>query len=158
MAMIRLTTIIDAPVDVCFDLSRSIDLHINSMSHTSEHAIAGRTTGFIGLGESVTWEARHFFIKMRMTVRISELKINEYFIDEIVKGPFKLLRHLHEFEAKGTKTTMTDEFIFRSPFGWLGKMVDKYLLTGYMQKLLIKRNEVIKAAAEELVQDGFAVA
>lgn len=150
MAIIKLETNIKAPVEVCFDLSRSIDLHVNSMQHTKEKAVAGKTTGLLNLHEWVTWEASHFGLKFNMTIRISEFNRDDYFIDEIVKGPFKLLRHLHQFKKAGDHTIMTDEFIFRSPLGYLGKMVDRLLLEKYMRKLLLKRNDVIKLAAEKL--------
>lgn len=148
MAIIKLTTRINAPLAACFDLSRSIDLHVNSMQHTQEKAVAGKTAGLLGLNDWVTWEANHLGLKFHMTIRISEYKSNNYFIDEIVKGPFKILRHLHQFQQEGCTTIMADEFIFRSPFGYLGKLIDQYFLKGYMTKLLLKRNEVIKEAAE----------
>jgi hypothetical protein len=59
---IDLITIINAPIEICFDLSRSIDLHQHSTQQTREKAIAGRTTGLIGLNEFVTWRATHFLI------------------------------------------------------------------------------------------------
>jgi len=149
MAIIKLTTKINAPVEVCFDLSRSINLHLDSMQHTREKAIAGKTSGLLGLNDWVTWEAKHLGLKMHMTIRISEFNSNDYFIDEIVKGPFKLLRHLHQFTKQGDATIMVDEFIFRSPLGYLGKLVDKYFMENYMRKLLLKRNEVIKTVAEK---------
>nr|WP_294946760.1 SRPBCC family protein [uncultured Mucilaginibacter sp.] len=148
MAIIKLTTKIKAPVEVCFDLSRSIDLHVNSMEHTKEKAIAGKTSGLIGLNDWVTWQANHLGLKFNMTIRIGEFAENDYFIDEIVKGPFKMLRHLHQFRKEGKYTLMNDEFIFKSPFGYLGKLVDKWFLEKYMTSLLLKRNEVIKQAAE----------
>jgi ligand-binding SRPBCC domain-containing protein len=148
MAIIKLTTKIKAPVALCFDLSRSIDLHVNSMEHTKEKAIAGKTSGLIGLNDWVTWQANHLGLKLNMTIRISEFAGNDYFIDEIVKGPFKLMRHLHQFKQVGSFTVMEDEFIFRSPFGYLGKLVDKLFLEKYMTNLLLKRNEVIKQEAE----------
>ena len=58
MPLVRLETLIHAPIDRCFDLSRDIDLHIRSTEGTEEIAVAGVTTGLIGLGEEVTWE-RH---------------------------------------------------------------------------------------------------
>jgi ligand-binding SRPBCC domain-containing protein len=149
MAIIKLTTKIKAPVALCFDLSRSIHLHVNSMEHTKEKAIAGKTSGLIGLNDWVTWQANHFGLKLNMTIRISEFAGNDYFIDEIVKGPFKMLRHLHQFKQVGSFTIMMDEFIFKSPFGYLGKLVDKLFLEKYMTNLLLKRNEVIKYAAEQ---------
>ncbi|AMR32802.1 hypothetical protein A0256_15940 [Mucilaginibacter sp. PAMC 26640] len=149
MAIIQLTTKINAPVAVCFDLSRSIDLHLNSMQHTGERAIAGKTKGLLSLNDWVTWGARHFGMNLKMTIRISEMELNDYFVDEIVKGPFKMLRHLHQFRKEGAHTLMMDEFIFKSPFGYLGKLVDKYILTDYMNHLLLKRNMVLKNAAEQ---------
>jgi hypothetical protein len=59
MPTIVLKTIIAAPINVCFDLSRSIDLHKISTSDTDEQAIAGITTGLISDGEFVTWKAKH---------------------------------------------------------------------------------------------------
>jgi hypothetical protein len=58
MPLIRLETVIRAPIERCFDLSRTIDLHMRSTEETQEIAVAGVTTGLIGLGEEVTWE-RH---------------------------------------------------------------------------------------------------
>lgn len=151
MAIIKLTTKIKAPVAACFDLSRSIDLHVNSMQHTKEKAVAGKTSGLIGLNDWVTWQAKHFGLKLNMTIRISEFAANDYFIDEIVKGPFKVLRHLHQFKQAGSYTIMTDEFIFKSPLGILGRLVDKLIMERYMTRLLQKRNRVIKQAAERQV-------
>ena len=59
MALIRIVTEIAAPIEQCFDLARDIDFHTRSLEGTGERAVAGRTTGLIELGESVTWEARH---------------------------------------------------------------------------------------------------
>lgn len=55
MPVITLDTYIQASREVVFDLSRDIDLHQISTRHTNEKAIAGKTSGLIGLGETVTW-------------------------------------------------------------------------------------------------------
>jgi hypothetical protein len=47
MATIILDTIINAPIEKVFDLSRNIDLHIESTKQTGERAIAGRTSGLL---------------------------------------------------------------------------------------------------------------
>jgi hypothetical protein len=70
MPVIHLTTIIKAPIQRVFDLSRSIDLHKESMAHTNERAIAGKTNSLIERGESVTWEAKHLLKKRYLTVAI----------------------------------------------------------------------------------------
>ena len=60
MTSIYLSTKIKASRDIVFDISRNIDLHIESAGRTEEKAIDGKTTGLIGLNEFVTWEAKHF--------------------------------------------------------------------------------------------------
>ena len=59
MPVIELQILIDAPRERVFDLSRSIDAHQDSAEGTDERAVAGVTSGLLGLGEDVTWEARH---------------------------------------------------------------------------------------------------
>ncbi|HMI04902.1 MAG TPA: SRPBCC family protein [Pedobacter sp.] len=148
-----LNTKIYATADVCFNLARSINLHLDTMKHTGEKAIAGITTGLIGLNETVTWKARHFGVTMKLTSRITACEIPVLFTDEMVAGPFKMMKHKHVFEQKKGYTLMTDEFIYESPLGLLGKLADMLFLRKYMQNLIEHRNRVIKQKAEAAVED-----
>ena len=143
-----LRTQINAPVERCFDLARRIDLHLDTMKHTAERAIAGVTSGLIGLNETVTWKARHFGVVMTLTSKITECSSPEIFTDEMVAGPFKMMKHRHVFEQKDGYTLMTDEFMYQSPLGILGKVADALFLKKYMQNLIEHRNQVIKQKAE----------
>ena len=148
MPLIELTTIIHAPVERCFDLARSIDLHKLSIEGTEEEAIAGVTSGLIGKDQEVTWRARHFGIKQILSSRITEFDRPYHFRDEMIKGAFKSIRHDHRFQESGGKTVMKDEFYFVSP-GWLfGVLFNQLLLTRYLRSLLTRRNEMIKKIAE----------
>jgi len=148
MPTIELHTEINAPIKRCFDLSRSIDLHLISTKHTGERAIAGTTTGLIGLNETVTWRAKHFFIWQNLTVKVVELHSPNFFADEMVKGAFKSFRHEHYFFELNGQTLMKDVFAFESPFGILGKLFNFIELKSYMTSLLTQRNELIKQVAE----------
>lgn len=148
MARIILRTEINAPVERCFDLSRSIDLHQQSTAQTEEKAIGGRTDGLIELGETVTWEAKHFGIRQQLTSKITSFEYPNFFVDEMEKGAFKGIYHLHQFQWDGEKTIMIDKFTFESPAGLLGKLVDAVFLKRYLTNLLTKRNDLIKACAE----------
>lgn len=90
MPAITLTTEIAAPVETVFDLCRSIDLHIESTSKTNEKAVAGRTSGLIDLGETVTWEATHFLVRQRLTVCIKRFDRPNHFRDSITTTSLKL--------------------------------------------------------------------
>src|SRR5258708_33854484 len=112
MPKIELITIINAPIEKCFDLSRSIDLHIESTKQTGEQAIAGRTSGLIELGETVTWRAKHLGIWQTLTARITVFEYPNHFTDEMVDGAFKSIRHEHLFYAAGDQTELKDIFTF----------------------------------------------
>jgi len=146
--IIELSTHINAPIERCFDLSRSIDLHMESTKQTGEQAIAGRTSGLIELGETVTWRARHFGIRQNLTSKITEFKHPDYFTDEMVSGAFESFRHEHLFFAVGNQTVMKDIFTFVSPCGPLGRLANFLFLGRYMERLLKERNRIIKSAAE----------
>ncbi|MDB5125487.1 MAG: cell division protein [Mucilaginibacter sp.] len=148
MPIIELATHINAPIEKCFDLARSIDVHVASTKQTGETAIAGRTSGLIGLGESVTWRAKHFGIWQSLTSKVTEMEYPNYFTDVMVKGAFKNFRHEHYFYPVNDQTLMKDIFMFESPAGFLGMIVNLLVLKPYMRKLLEKRNLVIKQVAE----------
>jgi ligand-binding SRPBCC domain-containing protein len=152
MAVLRIVTEIAAAVEVCFDLARDIDFHTRSLGDTGERAVAGRTSGRIGLGESVTWEARHLGFRQRLTVEITAFDRPAYFRDVMTRGAFRSFAHDHRFEPRGTGTIMNDEVEFRSPFGPLGWLVDQLFMRGYLRRLLEGRCEAIKREAEALTR------
>jgi ligand-binding SRPBCC domain-containing protein len=152
VASFRIVTEIAAPIEVCFDLARDIDFHTRSLGETGERAVAGRTTGLIGLGESVTWEARHLGIRQRLTADVTAFDRPAYFRDVMTRGAFRSFAHDHRFETRGTVTVMTDAVEFRSPLGPLGWLVDRVFLTGYMHRLLEGRCRAIKREAEAVTQ------
>lgn len=148
MPKIELITLINAPIETCFDLARNIDLHMESTKQTGEQAIAGRTSGLIEPGETVTWRARHFGIWQTLTSEITDFDKPSFFADEMVEGAFKSFRHEHYFLSRNGQTLMKDVFVFESPMGVFGRLFNWLVLTRYMTTLLNKRNAVIKAAAE----------
>lgn len=148
MPTIYLSTEINAPIQRCFDLSRSIDLHKATTSQTNEQAIAGVTTGLIGLHETVTWRAKHFGIYQTMETKITAFIYPEYFESTMIRGAFKTILHKHIFEEHDGKTIMKDEFNFEAPLDILGKIFSQLVLTNYMKRLLEQRNLLIKQVAE----------
>ncbi len=148
MPILELETIVEAPIERVFDLARSIDLHTVSMAGQGERAIAGVTTGLIGLGQSVTWQARQFGIPLRLSSRITAFDRPRYFRDDMVSGPFERFAHHHHFERRGDATVMRDVFDYQSPLGPLGRLVDRVFLAAHMARLLNGRNRVVKAVAE----------
>ena len=148
MPVIQLTTFIKAPVEIVFDLGRSIDLHKISTKHSNEEAIAGVTKGLINIKETVTWQADHLFKKRKFTSIISEMTIPRHFCDEMTRGDFVFFKHDHYFDALNGGTIMSDIIKFKSPYSIIGAAFNTIYLTRYLKDLTIKRNECIKLYAE----------
>ncbi len=149
MYTIRVETIIAAPQDRCFDLARSVDAHVQSTANTGERIVGGRMSGLMVLGEEVTWEARHFGVKQRLTSRITQFDRPNSFQDRMVRGAFAEFEHDHLFEAgpEGT-TTMVDILRFRAPLGPLGWIAERILLSRYLTRFLQERGLALKVLAE----------
>jgi len=126
-----------------FDASLSIDEHLASMGRSGEQAIAGVTHGSIGLGETVTWRARHFGIWFTMTSQITALERPSRFVDEQLQGPFRCFRHEHSFTRDGHATVMIDTVIVSSPI--FGRLAERLVLIPYLRRLIHQRNRHLLA-------------
>ena len=104
--------------------------------------------GLINKNETVTWQAKHLFKTRKFTSKITEMEKPIFFIDEMLKGDFKNFRHEHHFKAAENGTIMIDLLNFETPYGIAGKIANRIFLTSYIEKLLVKRNKVIKDYAE----------
>jgi hypothetical protein len=147
-------THINAPVQRCFDLARSVEVHLEGNTHWGETATAtgGRTSGLIELGEQVTWRAKHFGFWHQLTSEITAMEQPSFFEDRMTHGIFRFMEHHHFFRVLSPETTeMRDVFTFAAPIPILGKIVELTTLKRYMQRLLRERNAVIRQIAESSV-------
>jgi ligand-binding SRPBCC domain-containing protein len=148
MPNIVLRTRVAAPPSRCFDLARDVNLHERSTAASRERAVAGVTSGLLGPGDEVTWEATHFGVRQRLTSRITAFDPPHRFVDEMVRGAFARFRHEHQFVAVEGGTEIVDTFDYTSPLGPLGRLADRLFLVRYMTRLLRERNAYLARAAE----------
>jgi ligand-binding SRPBCC domain-containing protein len=126
MPIIEFCTSINAPVEICFDLARDIDLHTASTVRYGRKS-SGRdhdfgtvkcnftcqtqiTSGLLNLGEEVTWEATHLWIRQRLTSRITSFDRPRHFRDSQISGAFRRFDHDHYFRVESGSTVMRDVF------------------------------------------------
>lgn len=151
MVTLRERTVIRAPIARCFDLARSVEAHLAGDVHWGEAAVAegGITSGLVGLGQRVTWRAKHFAVWQRLTSEITAMDRPVYFQDAMVDGPFHSMRHDHMFRTTSSGLTeMDDVFCFAAPLPLLGRVAEILVLRRYMRRLLRERNAVLKQLAE----------
>jgi ligand-binding SRPBCC domain-containing protein len=151
MVTLKEVTVIRAPIARCFDLARSVEVHLAGNVHWGEAAVAesGSTSGLVDLGQRVTWRAKHFAIWQRLTSEITGMDRPVYFQDTMIDGPFHSMQHDHVFRTLfPDMTEMEDVFRFAAPLQVLGRLAEILVLRRYMQGLLRERNAVLKEIAE----------
>lgn len=149
MGEITVETRIAAPRERCFDLARDVDAHVETAAFSRERCLPpGRTGGLLELGDTVTFEGRHFGLRLRLTARIVELHRPDRFVDEMLRGPFRRLRHLHEFREQEGTTVMQDHLEWEAPLGPLGRLADRLFLERYMERFLYRKQTALKRLAE----------
>jgi ligand-binding SRPBCC domain-containing protein len=115
------------------------------------------------MGEEVTWEGRHFFVRQRFTSRITGFERPGWFRDEMVRGAFRSFEHEHFFEevlgvreaspsrcdgVTGAGTRMVDVLEFSAPLGVVGWVAERVVLGWYLRRFLEERARVLKELAE----------
>lgn len=147
MSHIALETHIAAPPERCFDLCRTVEVHL-SMPGARETAVDGVKTGPMELGDHVTWRSTRFGIPIRMTSKITEFERPSRFVDEMQRGPFRRWRHVHRFERTPDGTLMIDQIQFASRLGPLGWLAAVAFVRRYMTGVVGRQNVHIRSLAE----------
>lgn len=144
MPSFEVLTPVPADPEELFDLSLDVSAHTASMAGSGERIVGGVRTGRMRLGDEVTWSARHFGVRWRMTSRITAYSRPERFVDEQVRGPFRRWHHEHLFswDPDAAVTVMRDVIAFVAPVG----VVSHVLLGPYMRNLIERRNAHLAAS------------
>ena len=148
MPRIDIALHVDAPREVCFDLARSIDAHLQSTAATGERVVAGKMSGLLELGDEVTWRARHLGVWQELSSRITAYDRPSHFRDTMQRGAFSWFEHDHFFTVEGDGTLCRDVFEYEAPLGPLGRIAERLFLTTYMRRFLHARLMVLKELAE----------
>jgi ligand-binding SRPBCC domain-containing protein len=144
-------TPIHAPIERCFDLARSVEVHLAGNVHWGERAVAasGLTSGLLDLRQNVTWRAKHFGVWHTLTSEITAMDRPAYFQDTMVRGILRYMRHDHFFRLLSPGLTeMRDVFCFAAPLPVVGRLAEIVFLGRYMRTLLNERNSMIRQIAE----------
>jgi hypothetical protein len=147
MGSITIVTRIAAPIGVCFDAARDVSLHVESAAFSHERLVApGRLEGLLEVCDLVCFEGRHFGIKQRFCARIVEVDRPRRFVDEMVRGAFKWMRHEHAFEEAGDMTVMRDLVTWQAP---LGRLADALFLERHLRWFVETKQKRLKEIVEK---------
>lgn len=143
MGRLVIETWVAAPREVVFDLSRDVGAHARSASFSRERAVSpGRLAGLLEAGDLATFEGRHFGLRQRFTLRIIDMDPPRRYADELIRGLFRGLHHLHEFEAVNEGTLMRDTLEWRP---W--PVID-FVAILVLRRYVTRKQTALKAMAE----------
>lgn len=97
----------------------------------------------IGLGTLIDYRLRLYGLPLRWTSRIEIWEEERRFVDQQVRGPYRLWRHLHEFVPVGGGTCVHDRVEYALPFGWLGHVLGSEAVRRDLARIFDYRHDAV---------------
>jgi ligand-binding SRPBCC domain-containing protein len=95
-------------------------------------------------GMIITYKVTPLFgIKMNWMTEISQVKENDYFIDDQRSGPYALWHHQHHFKEVKGGVLMTDLLNYAMPYGVIGRLANRLLVERQIQHIFAYRKKAI---------------
>lgn len=85
-----------------------------------------------------------FGIKTAWVTEITHVKDQEYFVDEQRFGPYQLWHHKHFLEPTDNGVLMKDIIDYKVPLGFLGKLINQFLIENKLRKIFTYRKEQLE--------------
>jgi ligand-binding SRPBCC domain-containing protein len=146
MQRIHQTIFIGAPAERVYDLARHFTLFRKAFDR--EQVSSASSSNLLSIGDTVTIHAKHFGKTRSVMLRITEMDASIKFVEEQVKGDLVSFRHEHHFKQIDNGTIMIDLIDYDLPRDFIGRMIGKIYFKKYLEKILSKRNGVIRSYAE----------
>jgi ligand-binding SRPBCC domain-containing protein len=78
-------------------------------------------------------------IKLNWTTEITHVNEPHFFVDEQRVGPYRIWHHEHHFVQKEDGVEMTDIVSYALPFGFLGRLVQPFLVAPKLNEIFAYR-------------------
>lgn len=146
MFTLRDQIVVHAPVERCFLLSTSLAIVEMELGM---HPVAGKTSGLVTGGDTVRWQGWQLGLPQFHESLITNFEPGHFFQDTMIAGRFASFQHDHAFRTSGDgDVTLLDELRFTMPFGWLGRLVGRFVLVPHIRALMRRRFALLKRIAE----------
>ncbi|MES2528103.1 MAG: TIGR01777 family oxidoreductase [Bdellovibrionota bacterium] len=103
------------------------------------------STPQIEQGTLIDYKLKIKGVPVRWRTLISSWYPKESFVDEQLKGPYKLWHHTHRFSTIDNGTLMTDRVVYQMPFGILGDFVRLVMVHRDIKTIFAYRSKVIES-------------
>jgi ligand-binding SRPBCC domain-containing protein len=96
------------------------------------------------VGTLIDYRLRLHGIPMRWTSRIEEWDPGRAFVDRLVRGPYRLWHHRHEFEREGSATVVRDRVAYALPLGPVGELAGAAFVHRDVERIFDYRREMVR--------------
>ena len=148
MPSLHFTTFIAAPAERVFDLSRNLAVLKYVFNNRKESFSSGAGATLISKGETVSVSIKHAGRLRSCMLRLTELTRPVSFTEVQVKGDLENFRHERHFKRADNGTIMIDMIEYGMPRDMVGRILGRFYLKQYLEKLMLQRNETIRQYAE----------
>jgi ligand-binding SRPBCC domain-containing protein len=109
-----------------------------------EFNILNSTHDRVQTGTKINYKLKVHGIPMKWSTLIKNVKKNEYFEDEQLKGPYSKWHHKHYFIKLNDNTTLIkDEIHYKIPLGSLGNLLLNSFISKDISKIFNYRQTII---------------
>lgn len=103
-----------------------------------------KPTDKVYAGMIITYKVSPLFgIKLNWMTEITQVKENQYFIDEQRFGPFALWHHQHHFKEVKGGVLMTDILNYAIPYRFIGRIANSLVVAKQVNEIFTYRERVI---------------
>jgi ligand-binding SRPBCC domain-containing protein len=95
-------------------------------------------------GTLISYSLRLHGVPLRWKSEIQEWEPPRRFVDVQLRGPYKLWRHEHRFEARDGGTLITDTVTLALPFGVIGRLAYKFKVNSQVREVFAFRESKIR--------------
>ena len=88
-------------------------------------------------------------IKMNWLTEITQVEEKSFFIDEQRQGPYKIWHHEHRINPIKGGVLMTDLLTYLPPFGWFGKIANKFFIRKKIEEIFDYREKALNQIFEK---------
>jgi ligand-binding SRPBCC domain-containing protein len=83
-------------------------------------------------------------IPVEWVTEITHVKDKSFFVDEQRKGPYTMWHHEHHFKEVEGGVEMTDIVSYIIPLGFLGKLVEPFLVKPKLEEIFAYRFKIVE--------------
>lgn len=106
--------------------------------------VRGTEPAQMGEGTLIHYRLRLHGLPLDWTSRIEEWDPGRGFVDQQVRGPYRMWHHRHTFTGDGTDTLIADEVHYALPLGRLGELAHALLVKRDLERIFDHRQAAVR--------------